>query len=65
MNLPLPALVLLAPLTAFAVVALYPSLRHRGAAAGLAVVTGSAVSLLAGVMMLVGQQGLRVVDDVE
>jgi NADH-quinone oxidoreductase subunit L len=59
MNLPLPALVLLAPLTAFAVVALYPSLRHRGAAAGLAVVTGSAVSLLAGVMMLVGQQGLE------
>ena len=59
MSLPLPALVLLAPLFAFTLVALYPSLRERGRSAGLAVVTGSAVSLTAGVMMLVGQLGLE------
>ena len=50
--LPLPALVLLAPLTAFALVALIPPLRRRGRVAGLVVVTGSTVSLLAAVSLL-------------
>ncbi len=57
--MPLPLLVLLAPLVAFALVALYPSIRTKGTPAGLAVVTGSTVSLMAAVMMLVGQVGLE------
>ncbi len=58
MTLPLPLIVLLAPLSAFLLVILYPSLRERGTSAGLAVVTASSVSLTAGVLMLMGQLGL-------